>query len=101
MQLTWGRVLSALIAAILLFYVVAAQPITWPQRTAAEIAFRCAAYLAGALALIWFPEQIAAAGSYVSRGGIAGESPARVVRAAGWCFLVVPPLLACLWNGMG
>ena len=93
MHLTPGRIISLPIAVSLLVCSVSGETIQVAQRSTAEIAFRNVAYLTFALALIWFPERIAASGGYVARGHDSQETPARLVYLAGWFFLIVPPVL--------
>jgi heme/copper-type cytochrome/quinol oxidase subunit 3 len=98
MHLTRGRTVSLLIAVLLLVSSVSVEPSGLPHRSDAETTFRNVVYLTIALALIWFPEQIAAAGSYVARGNGPQATPARFVYFAGWFLLIVPPVLMLVVN---
>lgn len=98
MHLTPGRIISLPIAVSLLVCNVSGETIQLAQRSTAEIAFRNVAYLAFALALIWYSERVAAAGAYFVRGHDSQETPARLVYLAGWFFLIVPPVLTYALN---
>jgi hypothetical protein len=91
MAITFGKILSLIIA--LIYLLIAISTGSWRAITACAI-------LVLPLALIWFPEDIGSFKGYVGRGGNIDQKSAPIVASTmGWFFLVgMPLLLAYIWR---
>jgi hypothetical protein len=84
MEITFGKILSVVIAAA---YVLFAIP------EAGWGAIQVCIAVALPLALIWFPKECGSFKGFVGRGYVNQESPAVLVSLLGWLFLVGFPVL--------
>jgi len=91
MRVTWPKITALLIACG--YVAVCAVGVVRSGAPRHELAYLVV--LLFPLALIWFPEPIGGAVGYIGHGLVDRETPAWLVSAAGWFFLVGFPIL--LW----
>ncbi len=87
MQITIGRILSLVVAICYAIFAI---------KHSGVVGLEWCAGLLLPLAFIWFPEQIGNVTGYFRTGYVNEQTPAIMISAIGWFFLVGLPLLLYL-----
>jgi hypothetical protein len=94
MAVTFGKILSLVIAVAWLVFILAGE-IVFAHRLSSS-SFCMGVSLLLPLALIWFPEQFGEATGFIGRGYVDVETPPEIVSFLGWFFLIGMPLILLL-----